>query len=362
MTRKMSLQEANTHVMRDINILLDDILATSPLYDMELQKHCIKFQVEHATAKAAFQRRSLSPDPQGGACEGESNSLADGSNCTHHDQPMTPELEHLQQALMRMMDLGFGVASHVLKVTTHRANGGGAGHSPISASSCGSVTELASSMLLGQSYAQGGGDRSPIASPDSTSTGRNPSFRASSVDDVGFQSDESWLECGANLMHCATEILGLALVVHSGLRRRLQHHLLEDVQTLRYLSDAFAITKEHESMYFAVGYRTDLMKVIANLTYDNAKACNAVCMDVDGLFRQVLCGTKIDDENPHMVEWAEFALRNLMTLSECGREELKKMRALDVDESTRRLLQRGKVEHVIDVTTGKLSTKPAPSL
>ncbi|CUI15011.1 Hypothetical protein, putative [Bodo saltans] len=341
----LSLKDSDTHVMGEINQFLETVLSSAQLYDMELQKHCIKFQVEHASSKAAFQRRSRSP------FNNSSTSGDENAPPKEHDEDdlplLSPEMDHLQQTLKRMLDLSATVAAHVLRTTT-QLNGSGS-QSPLG----GSFTSARQASPSPPSPS----DSPSFASPESAGMA---SFRASSVDDISM--DEAWMECGAHLMHCCVEIMGLVLIVHEGLRSELQLHLINNLSALRYIHDALSISKEHETSYYASGFRTNVMKLVANVSFENESTSESICRyrgdeTSASLLSFILCSTKIDDDNPHLVEWAEFAIRNLMSSSEFGREEMMKMRAVSVDEGTRNLMKHSKVEHVLDVETGKVVTK-----
>jgi hypothetical protein len=357
-TAVLSLKDADTHVMGEISQFLETVLSSSQLYDMELQKHCIKFQVEHASSKAAFQRRSRSPMNSSSASADDNGETLPGANLD--DLPsLSPEMDHLQQTLKRMLDLSASVATHVLKTTTQLNTSTSSGQSPLSGGSFSSARGEVGVRQASPSPPSPG-DSPPFASPESTGMS---SFRASSVEDISM--DEAWMECGAHLMHCAVEIMGLVLIVHEGLRSELQSYLLNNLSALRYIHDALSISKEHETSYYASGFRTNVMKLVANLSFENKITSDSICKyaksdvvsEPTSLLDFILCSTKIDDDNPHLVEWAEFAIRNLMSSSEFGRDEMTRMRAVSVDEGTRNLMKNSKVEHVLNVETGKLSTK-----
>lgn len=326
MTKRMStIKDANTSVMGELSGLVDTLLRISPMYDSELQKFVVKFQVEHAAAKAEFQCEISSRDT-------EESSTRDFSEAT------TPDMRHLHLALKRMIDLGAAVAQQVLRKSLKAARG-------LSPSPCSSF----SSEPVGYTMSE----RSPsLNSNDDHFTAALPGLRASSVEDI-LATDESWIECGANLMHAAVEIMSLALVVHPELRSQLQLHLVNECKIVNYLVEAMQISKEHEVNYFAMGFKTDHVKLVANITFDNSDV-GRVISGRSELMNELLNGTRIDDDNPGMVEWAEFAIRNLCCSTEEARDSLRKMRPVGVHPETEEFLGRGKKVSKFDAT-GKLT-------
>ena len=83
------------------------------------------------------------------------------------------------------------------------------------------------------------------------------------------------------------------------------------------------IERKVELRKYADGYRTAVVRVLANATYQNAGACEALWGA--GLLPTLLQHTHLDEENPCLKEWASFTISNMMVL-ECVQEFLRGLR------------------------------------
>eukprot|EP01061_Rhynchopus_euleeides_P005728 TRINITY_DN14911_c0_g1_i2.p1 TRINITY_DN14911_c0_g1~~TRINITY_DN14911_c0_g1_i2.p1 ORF type:complete len:308 (+),score=136.44 TRINITY_DN14911_c0_g1_i2:65-925(+) len=88
----------------------------------------------------------------------------------------------------------------------------------------------------------------------------------------------------------------------------LQNYMLEEgiVETLIQM---YTIPREVELLRYGEGYRTCIMRVVANATYDNSTV-TAYLLE-KGFVPSILSATKIDKENGGLREWAEFTIRNI---------------------------------------------------
>ena len=71
----------------------------------------------------------------------------------------------------------------------------------------------------------------------------------------------------------------------------------------------YTIPREVELLRYGEGYRTSIMRVVANVTYDN-NSVTAYLLE-KGFIPSILSATKIDKENAGLREWAEFGIRNI---------------------------------------------------
>ena len=273
--------DAETAIMQEMSRHVDQLISVGSVFDNDVQSYCVKFQMEHASAKAEYQ-------------QSKSENLFEAT-CDF----LSPEMDHLRRVLVRMIDFAAAVCQHVLRKCR----------------SC--------NIRRSPSFARSASDSSDRsqASGEDQQTLR---AAAGSVEDLG--SEEFFVESGANLMHSGLEVMSLALLVHPALRSILQSHLMDHCEMSSYLSDALRIPKDQELSYFAEGYKTDHMKLVANLAFEH-KAASKSFSTVEFL-TEVLNGTKQDDDNPGMAEWAEFALRNICSTSEEARERIKSMKQL----------------------------------
>ncbi|RNF27202.1 uncharacterized protein Tco025E_00576 [Trypanosoma conorhini] len=279
--RDASIEEADAEVLRLISAKVDSLLMLSET-DAELRNYALKFKLEQAVDQTAFQAKRE---------EGE-------------------EMLHLQRVLRRMADLALHVAPHILRRTRrHRSSRCPVGNDDAAAAAAGST---------------------PAEGTASDSIPRN-----SSVEDV-CDGSEAWLETGAHLSHSSVELLCLILVCHPRLVKALQMYLLE-CDVLAYVADALSIPCEHEIAFFQEGYRTEHVRLMANLTLDNREACSAI-VGTPALLSAILTSTRVDEENPGMVEWAEFCIRNLCCCTSEAREKIRRMLPVSISGESRELL------------------------
>ncbi|ESL10574.1 hypothetical protein TRSC58_01692 [Trypanosoma rangeli SC58] len=278
--RDVSIKEVDAEVLRLISTKVDSLLMLSET-DGELRNYALKFKLEQAVDQTAFQAKRE---------EGE-------------------EMLHLQRVLQRMADLALHIAPHILcRTRRHRT----------------------SKCLAGSKNASGDGSGTPADGRASDSLPRN-----SSVEDV-CDGSEAWLETGAHLSYASVELLCLILVCHPRLVKALQMYLLR-CDVLAYVADALSIPCEHEIAFFHEGYRTEHVRLMANLTLDNGEACSCIVGN-PVLLSAVLTSTRFDEENPGMVEWAEFCIRNLCCCTGEARDKIRGLLPVGVSDESKVLL------------------------
>lgn len=167
---------------------------------------------------------------------------------------------------------------------------------------------------------------------------------ASSVDDLA-EGTDAWLETGAHLIRASIELLSLVLLVHAKLRPALQTYI-QGKGIVSYLDSALSVPREQEIKCFQEGFKTEHVRLIANLAFENPSVA-AEIVKCDGLLLKILNCTRIDEENPGMVEWAEFAIRNLCAACPDAQQMIKELSALDVSPESKKLLD-GKVQYSVD--------------
>ncbi|KEG10321.1 hypothetical protein DQ04_03881060 [Trypanosoma grayi] len=280
-----SIKEADAEVLPLISSKVDTLLMLCET-ENELRNYSLKFKLEQAVDKAAFQAKRE---------EGE-------------------EMIHFQRILQRMADLALNVAPHILQRTRKH--------------------------LKNKYASEKSGGSSEAANNSAGHTDVDNLQRNSSVEEFS-DGSEAWLETGARISYTAVELLCLILVSHPRLVKALQAYLFE-CEVLTYITDALSISREHEIAFFQEGYRTEHIRLIANLTHDNEKVCSSVVGN-SALLSAILTGTRFDEENPGMVEWAEFAIRNLCCGSGEAREKIRYLTPIGISEESKELLS-GKVD------------------
>jgi ataxin-10 len=305
-----SVKDANSAVLRQISELIDEMLLLSQP-DADLRMHCVKFQVEHAAAKAMFQTEGC-----GGASSGPTCALS-------------AEMLHLQWALQRMIDFATSI-SQSIKLRSLR---------------CFRDT---SPSIRSSSPDSPYSDNSSVPRPGDALLGHF----SESMDE--FLSDhDARVELRANVMHAALEVLSQSLLVHPALCVSLQDYMINEKQLIPHLSELMCIEKDIERTCFTEGFKTDVMKLTANVTFENPSASTAVAMD-QRFLNEILSATRIDDENPGLVEWAEFVIRNTCTASPAARDHLAKLQPSALHPQSSAFL--GNPEYQFD-TSGKLHLK-----
>jgi len=275
------LGDLNRTELDKIGSKIDSIIALCFSTQDGLRDYAFKFQYEQAAAKAAYESGSQNTDPS----------------------------SHLRAVLQRMIDLALCILQEVAKqIQQQQCNG------------------------LGSSQSS---ESSHIKSPPSQTFKSPEMLRNSSVEDFSSGSF-GWIERGAHVSQLALEVLSSSLLASAQLRSSLQDYIAEK-GALDILGGALSIDRERELLYHAEGFKTEVACVMANLSFENVKVSNAMAERDDILFR-LLAATKVDEENPGMVEWAEFAIRNICSSSASAREKLKKLKPQSLSTKDEQLL------------------------
>eukprot|EP01063_Lacrimia_lanifica_P038335 TRINITY_DN8126_c0_g1_i1.p1 TRINITY_DN8126_c0_g1~~TRINITY_DN8126_c0_g1_i1.p1 ORF type:complete len:288 (+),score=105.66 TRINITY_DN8126_c0_g1_i1:96-959(+) len=119
---------------------------------------------------------------------------------------------------------------------------------------------------------------------------------------------------------------------------KLQNFLLEN-GIVGTIMSMYTIPRQVELLRYGEGYRTCLMRVIANVTYEN-HTVTAFLLE-QGFVPSILSACKIDEENAGLREWAEFTIRNITSYPPVVTfiKELKAQRVLP--ESEKELAKQG---------------------
>eukprot|EP01059_Diplonema_ambulator_P019666 TRINITY_DN33295_c0_g1_i1.p1 TRINITY_DN33295_c0_g1~~TRINITY_DN33295_c0_g1_i1.p1 ORF type:complete len:289 (+),score=80.57 TRINITY_DN33295_c0_g1_i1:43-909(+) len=114
----------------------------------------------------------------------------------------------------------------------------------------------------------------------------------------------------AEAVYYALTIMGEALAVCCDLNttNKLQDYFLEE-GIIGTLIAMYNIPREVELRRYGEGYKTCIMRVIANSSYENHNV-TAYLLE-HGFVPSILSATKIDEENAGLREWAEFTIRNI---------------------------------------------------
>ena len=212
--------------------------------------------------------------------------------CDYHSDQDESASKHLYAVLDRMMDLSFTVSWYVMK----------------------RVTKLIRSPSPNSSDSFGDSPRP------------NKIDRNSSVDDLLNEESDFMLEAGANLFHAAICCSSLCIIAHPVLRSEVQEALV-DKGFISLVEEALAVSVDNELRYFAEGFRTNLIMLLANLTYENIRASESI-LKMDKLTTHIYQSTRVDENNPGLAEWAEFAVRNICRSCPEGCEIFKKLRCV----------------------------------
>ncbi|PWV10706.1 hypothetical protein C3747_66g35 [Trypanosoma cruzi] len=282
----VSIKDADTEVLRLISAKVDSLLILCET-DSELRNYALKFKLEQAVDKTAFQAKRE---------EGE-------------------EMLHFQRVLQRMADLALSIAPHIVRRTGRHLK---AKYASGNDKTCSEASSTCAEFM------------------DTDGIPRN-----SSVEEFR-DGSEAWLETGAHLSHVAVELLCLILVSHPRLVKALQMYLMER-DVLSYIEDALSIPREHEIAFFQEGHRTEHMRLMANLTLDNVEACSFIVSN-SALLSAVLTSTRFDEENPGMVEWAEFCIRNLCCCTKEAHEKIRRLMPVGISDESKELLSSGRVD------------------
>ncbi|KAG5510354.1 hypothetical protein JKF63_07683 [Porcisia hertigi] len=299
---KGRIADVNQEELAKIGPKVDDVLSICLASFDSLRGMAFKFQYEQAAEKAAYQSGERKPD----------------------------SMTQLMHVLQRMIDLTLGTARAVYDQTLlewrRRKCKGGEADSPTS--------QLASLQS--------------ITSPDV--------LRNSSVEEVA-EGSFAWIERGCHLSLLSLEVLSSALLAHHSLRKNLQKYML-DLNALDYLEKVFSMERDHELCYFPEGFKTECMRLIANFTHNNLEV-SAALAERDTFLFNILSATQIDEENPGMVEWAEFAIRNICESSPAARDKLRKLAPQGFTEQSRAILS-GRCSYSFS-SNGKVQLHPKKS-
>lgn len=274
------ISEVNKEELAKIGPKVDDILAICLASFDNLRDLGFKFQYEQAAEKAAYQNGEVKPDP----------------------------MVQLTHVLYRMVDLTLGTAKAVYDQT---------------------LAEWRRRKCEGESNSP----TSPLASSQSLTSPEV--MRNSSVEDFN-EGSSAWVERGAHLSLLSLEVLSSVLLAHASLRKILQKYMLE-YNVLDYLEKVLEMERDHELAFFPEGFKTECTRLVANLTYDSADV-NGVLAGRDKLLFCILSATRIDEENPGMVEWAEFAIRNICESSAPARDKIRKLAPQGLTDESRSML------------------------
>lgn len=274
------ISDVNKEELAKIGPKIDDILSICLASFDNLRDLGFKFQYEQAAEKAAYQSGETKPEP----------------------------MVQLTHVLYRMVDLTLGTAKTVYDQTLvewRRRKCDGERNSPTS----------------------------PLASSQSMTSPEV--LRNSSVEDFN-EGSSAWVERGAHLSLLSLEVLSSILLAHAALRKSIQKYMLE-YSVLDYLEKIFEMERDHELAFFPEGFKTECVRLIANLTFDSAEV-NAALAGRDTVLFGILSATRIDEENPGMVEWAEFAIRNICEASSAARDKIRKLAPQGLTDESRTML------------------------
>ncbi|ORC86940.1 uncharacterized protein TM35_000252360 [Trypanosoma theileri] len=295
-----SVNEADASTLQHISAKVDALLMLCET-DSELRNYSLKFKLEQAVDKTAFEAKREAGE----------------------------EMLHFRRVLQRMADLALHVAPHILRRVRKYVKSKHTSHN-------GEVS-------------------SEKTNTDTLHANSNSLQRSSSVEEF-CDGSEAWLESGAHLSYTAVELLCLILVSHPRLVKYLQMYLFE-CRVLEYIEDALSISREQEITFFQEGYRTEHIRLLANLTLDNEKVCSTIVSN-SAILSAILTGTRFDEENPGMVQWAEFTIRNLCCCISEAREIIRQLTPISISDESKELLA-GKVDchinHAGKVVIGKPS-------
>lgn len=148
----------------------------------------------------------------------------------------------------------------------------------------------------------------------------------------------SWRQYNATVSFLCTNVLSLCILASMDLREEMQVYII-NCRTLEHICEALNISRDHEINYFIEGHKTELVRLLANLCYNNKEVSSAICSNTD-LLVCILSSTQVDEENPGIGEWAKLAIRNLCELSDEGREKIKGLKAISLTDESKKLLMK----------------------
>ena len=136
---------------------------------------------------------------------------------------------------------------------------------------------------------------------------KNSQYRSEAVPPLRGSPDDV---SDADVVYYSLTILAesLALCCCAVTTNQIQQFFLDE-GIIGIISQMATIPREIELARYGEGYRTHLMRVIANATYENRNV--TATMLETGFVPYILSSTVIDEENAGLREWAEFAIRNI---------------------------------------------------
>ena len=170
--------------------------------------------------------------------------------------------------------------------------------------------ELPPDSFISNSNAGIGGARSAAAAS-----------RSESFEDLT-EDLEGQCEYLAHVAHFSGQTLSGVFLVSHDVRPLLQSYIAEHRPLLLdFLRKAITVDRKTELYCFAEGYKTTHMSVLANLCSEAPLVAQLVAED-DALMVAILNATRVDEENPGLAEWAEFAIRNLCHSSDAAQQRI----------------------------------------
>eukprot|EP01060_Flectonema_neradi_P021734 TRINITY_DN2962_c6_g1_i1.p1 TRINITY_DN2962_c6_g1~~TRINITY_DN2962_c6_g1_i1.p1 ORF type:complete len:305 (+),score=50.44 TRINITY_DN2962_c6_g1_i1:69-917(+) len=138
---------------------------------------------------------------------------------------------------------------------------------------------------------------------------KNSQYRTESVPPLRSSPDDV---SDADVTYYCLNILAesLALCCCSTTTNQMQQYFLDE-GIINIVCQMATIPREIELARYGEGYRTHIMRVIANATYES-HSVTATILET-GFVPLILSSTVIDEENAGLREWAEFAIRNITT-------------------------------------------------
>lgn len=176
---------------------------------------------------------------------------------------------------------------------------------------------------------------------------RSDSFVASATLKLKQNNDESstvdssnWREWSATLLLLCANILSLVILACKEHREKMQLYIL-NCRTLEYVYKALSVSKDHEINYYIEGHKSELVRLLANISFENKAACRAIS-DNNDLLLCILSCTQIDELNPGIGEWSKFTIRNICELSDEAREKINGLKAISLSFESEEIFQNQK--------------------
>lgn len=168
----------------------------------------------------------------------------------------------------------------------------------------------------------------------------------------------SWRQQSATLSLLCASILSSTVLVSSELREPIQLFILRR-RALEYILESLNVSKEFEMSYYVEGQKTELVRLLANITFKNKEICDHISGNNQLLFALLSC-TQFDEGNPMVGEWAKFAIRNLCELSVEAQEKIKLLKAISLSPESEKLVgdQRFSTAHCCFPVKSEIFKKP----